>query len=471
MASSNYDATIIGAGPSGLACSYTLARAGKPALVIEKDSEAGGLCRTIDFQGNLFDIGGHRFLSKSPMINSLWREFLGNRLLLVKRLSRIYYNNKFFKYPLSFGDTFNNLGPLESTRCIASFAAARIMPKKSDETFEGWLTNRFGKRLYEIFFETYTRKVWDLSSRDISADWAVQRIKGLSLRVALKNALIKNGKRRPKTLAEEFHYPKRGPGEFFSKLKDSGEDNGARHDFGKTVTGIRHEGRKILALEVTIGRNQKSEDIPVDYLFSSMPLSTFVRSLKPAPPDDVVHSGSQLRFRSFLTVNIIVDKKELFPDQWIYVHSPQVKMGRIQNFKNWSPDMIADPETTSLGLEYFCSDRDEIWRKDDDDLISFGIDELTRMGILTRRNFIDGFVIRRKNVYPIYSIRYKDHLLALRRYLDRFDNLHLIGRGGLFRYGNSDHAMLTGIEAAKNYLQDTSREIWDLGAEQVYLET
>jgi protoporphyrinogen oxidase len=453
-----------------MACAYTLAREGHPAVLIEEDKEVGGLCQTIEFSGYLFDIGGHRFLSKSDLINAIWQEVMGGDLLRVRRLSRIFYRKRFFNYPLSFLNTFWNLGPFESFRCIASYGFCRLSHPGNDQTFEGWIINRFGKRLYEIFFDTYTRKVWAVPCKDISADWAVQRIRGLSLRVAIKKALLGTRSRGPKTLAEEFLYPKKGPGQFYSRLEKSLENLGAQFLFEKSVVKVNHNEERVTSIVVKDRSGLSEQKIPVDYLFSSMPLSNLIRSLDPPPPEDIRLAASKLRFRSFLVVNVILDSESLFPDQWIYVHSPDVKLGRIQNYKNWSPYMTANPKRTSLGLEYFCTEGDELWEMNDVDLIDFAIEELEKIGIVSRRHLINGFIVRKKNVYPVYSLKYQASLDVLQDYLSRFKNMQTMGRAGLFRYDNSDHAMLSGIGAAKNYMNKTDYNLWSQGPQQEYLE-
>lgn len=463
---------IIGAGPAGMGCAYTLTKAGQLSLVIEKENEPGGLCRTLNFDGYLFDIGGHRFISKSGEVNRLWHEIMGDDLLRVKRLSRIYYRKKYFRYPLSFFDTILNLGLIESFLCFTSYLEYKtIRHNHYSDTFEAWIINNFGRRLYDIFFKPYSEKVWAMACKDLSSDWARQRIKGLSLRVAIKNMFFKNNHLTPKTLSEEFFYPKRGPGEFYRRIKDSILLQGTEFLFDTTVVKINHDGRRITSLEIKIGRHGEKKDLPADYVFSSIPLPMFISLLNPAPPKEVTVAAQELKFRSLIVVNIILDKAQVFPDQWLYIHSPEVKIGRIQNYKNWSPKMVADPEKTSLGLEYFCAEGDSLWEMNNVDLINHAVKELEKIGLVSRRHLIDGFVVRCPNVYPVYSIDYIKNLDIVRNYLTGFDNFQTIGRGGLFRYDNSDHALLTGIYAAKVSLGQGNCNVWDIAPDKAYLES
>jgi len=463
---------IAGGGPSGLACAYTLAQQGKSPLLIEQESQIGGLCRTINFHGYLFDIGGHRFFSKNDEIVKLWEQIMGNDMLHVERKSKIYYRKKFFKYPLSFFNVFGNLGLWESFLCVLSFVLNKYFIKRDESTLEGWITKQFGERLFWIFFRSYSEKLWGKSCENISSDWAEQRIRGLSLRVAIRDMFSANRKNAPTTLVRQFLYPRTGPGEFYDRLKKNATERGAKIVTGREVVGVRHDGTRILSVVAEDVCIRKREEIPVEYFFSSLPLPNLIKMLDPLPHfEEVLAAARELRFRSILIVNVILDRKDLFPDQWIYVHSPEVKLGRIQNYKNWSPAMVLDSNKTSLGLEYFCDEGDWFWRMNDVDLINFAVNEVERIGIVSRRNLIDGFVLRNAYAYPVYNLGYKKHVGVIREYLKRFSNFQAMGRSGLFQYDNSDHALYQGICAARNFPGKAKCDLWDLGGNKMYLES
>lgn len=449
---------IIGAGPSGLSCAYKLSMAGEPSILIEKESAVGGLCRTINFGGYLFDIGGHRFFSESAEINTLWKNIMADDMLRVQRLSRIYYKKRFYNYPLSFFNTFRNLGPVETLSCVTSYLRSCLLHPGDDKMFEGWVINRFGKRLYEIFFKTYTEKVWSIACRDISADWAKERIRGLSLKTVIQKAVFGISHNVPKTLNEEFLYPKYGPGEFYERLKKLVELSGSSVLYRKTVTGINHDGEKILSLESEDALTGEGQRFLTDYLFSSMPLPLLINIMNPRPPAYVIAAANGLRFRSILIVNLILNKEQVFPDQWIYIHSPEVRLGRIQNYKNWSRSMVPDAVKTSLGLEYFCSVGDPLWKMNDVDIINLALEELEKLGIASRKYLINGFVVRQASVYPVYSLGYRENVDVIGEYLNSFSNLGCMGRAGLFRYDNSDQALLSGMYAARKFLGEPNHK-------------
>ena len=463
---------IIGAGPAGLTAAYELSKLGLQARLLEADSQVGGLSRTVNYQGYRFDIGGHRFFSKVPLINEVWQEILGADLLCRPRLSRIHYAEHFFDYPLKALDAFVGLGPVEALLISFSYAKAQLWPHPEETTFEQWVSNRFGQRLYEIFFKTYTEKVWGIPCAEISADWAAQRIKNLSLGEAVRNALF--GARQSKdgqvitTLIDEFQYPRLGPGMMWEECEKRLARQGSETVYGVQVERIGHrQGRvEYLAGQTAAG---ESLECSVDSCISTMPLRDLIRALDPAPPATVLAAAEGLRYRDYLTVALIVEQESVFPDNWLYIHSPEVRMGRIQNYKNWSPEMVPEPSQTSLGLEYFLWDHDEEWDWPDERLLELGIRECAQIGIIDPKDVVDGTVVRMRKAYPVYDQHYQDSVATVRRYLETLSNLQTIGRNGLHRYNNQDHSMLTGIYAARN-IAGHLYDVWSVNTETEYLE-
>ena len=463
---------IIGAGPAGLTAAYELARNGGRPIVLEADRQVGGLSRTVESNGFRFDIGGHRFFSKVPLVNELWREVLGDDLLDCSRLSRIFYRDRFFDYPLKPVNALVGLGPIEALLVTASYTKARLFPETTEVSFEHWVSNRFGYRLYEIFFKTYTEKVWGLPCNEISADWASQRIKNLSLEEAVRNSLTGSGRGKHgevvTSLIESFHYPRLGPGMMWERCHDLVAARGGETVRGVTVERVRHRNG---AVECVYGRTAdgKLVEIGCDEVISTMPLPNLIAALDPAPPDDVLEAARALTYRDYLTVVLIVRRESVFPDNWIYIHSPEVSVGRIQNYKNWSRDMVPDPSRTSLGLEYFLSHEDEMWGWSDARLIDLGARECARIGIVVPEEVEDGVVVRMRNAYPVYDHGYRDNVARVRAFLETIPNLQTIGRNGLHRYNNQDHSMLTGIYAARNILGER-HDVWSVNTDGEYHE-
>jgi len=464
---------IIGAGPAGLTAAYMLSKAGVRSIVLEKDQMVGGLARTVNYKGYYFDTGGHRFFTKVESIDNIWKEVLGEDLLQRNRLSRIYYNKKFFYYPLRPFNALLGLGGWNSILILFSYLIAQLFPSKDEETFEDWVSNRFGKRLFKIFFKTYTEKVWGISCNDISAEWAAQRVRGLSLITALKNAIIKNqngqrDKRKViKTLIDEFDYPKFGPGMMWQALLDILQRTGSQVWLESEVEGICWSGNKVEALEVK--RNGKIELLYGSDFISSMPIREALQRFKPEVPKDVLDAANDLKYRDFLTVALIIRKPMLFPDTWIYIHDPDVKVGRIQNFKNWSPFMVPDPNNTCLGLEYFCYEGDELWNLADDELIELGKTELETLGLANQDDVQEGTVVRMPKAYPIYDLTYRESLDVVRQFLKPLGNLQMVGRNGMHKYNNQDHSMLTAMLSAENIL-GANHDLWAINVEQEYHE-
>jgi len=464
---------IIGAGPAGLTAAYVLSKAGVQSIVLEKDQTAGGIARTVNYKNYYFDIGGHRFFTKVKSVEDIWKEVLGENLLRRNRLSRIYYNKKFFYYPLRPLNALLGLGVWNSILIFFSYLMAQLFPSKEEETFEQWVSNRFGKRLFKTFFKTYTEKVWGISCNEVSAEWAGQRVKGLSLMTALKNAILKsqspqkNKKNVIKTLIDEFDYPKFGPGMMWQAMVESIEKNGSHVCLGKTVEGIRWSGNKVEALEVK--QNGQTELVHGRDFISSMPIREALQKFKPEVPKKVLDAANDLKYRDFLTVALIINKPMLFPDTWVYIHDPEVKVGRIQNFKNWSPFMVPDSNKTCLGLEYFCFEGDDLWNMQDDELIELGKKELESLGLVNKNDVEDGTVVRMPKAYPVYDSTYRKSLDVVRQFLGGIDNLQLVGRNGMHKYNNQDHSMLTAMLSAENIL-GANHDLWAVNVEQEYHE-
>ncbi|MEG4407926.1 NAD(P)/FAD-dependent oxidoreductase [Microcoleus sp. MON2_D5] len=461
----HYPVAIVGAGPAGLTAAYELVKQGIIPVVLEKGDKVGGIARTETYKGYRFDIGGHRFYTKVEAVQQLWQEVLGNEFIKVPRLSRIFYRGKFFNYPISAFNTLFNLGIIESALIILSYLKVRIWPLTEEKTFEQWVINRFGERLYKTFFKTYTEKVWGIPCSEIQADWAAQRIKGLSLTTAIINALF--GSNDTKTLIKEFDYPALGPGMMWEKFAEAVENKDGKVYLDTKVISLEREGNKIKS--ITAEQNGELIQYSADNFITSMPISALVARLKPQPPEEVLHAARSLKYRDFLIVSLIVNRKDLFPDNWIYIHSPEVKVGRIQNFKNWSAALVPDASKSCLGMEYFCSVGDEVWEMSDAQLIELATRELVGLGLATTAEVEDGVVIRQPKAYPVYDGEYRGHLQVLEGFVKGIENLQTIGRNGMHRYNNQDHSMLTGMLAVRNILGE-KHDLWDVNTERSYYE-
>ena len=458
---------IIGAGPAGLTAAYELAKLDLSPLVIEKADKVGGLARTEDYKGFQFDMGGHRFFTKVEAVNKTWREILGDKFLRRPRLSRIYYNHKFFDYPLKPLNALAGLGLWQSILIVLSYVRWRVRPYPEEDTFEQWVTNRFGRRLFRIFFKAYTEKVWGIPCSELKAEWAAQRIKGLSLKTVLISMFVEP-KNTIKTLIDQFDYPEQGPGMMWNAVKAEVEKRGGFIRLNTNVAAIHRQTTRIES--VLVSNNGHKEVIRGTDFISSMPITEFITKLDPAPPVQVLRAAEKLKYRDFLTVCLIVNKAELFSDNWIYVHDPEVKVGRIQNFKNWSPHMVPDPTKSSLGLEYFCTEGDALWKLSDAELIELGKRELDRIGLVSSVDIEDGCVFRVPKAYPIYDSEYRDYLDTVKNFARGLENYQTIGRNGLHRYNNQDHAMVTGMLSVRNLLFNENNDVWTVNTDHEYLE-
>ncbi|MGD9852422.1 MAG: NAD(P)/FAD-dependent oxidoreductase [Nitrospirales bacterium] len=464
---------VIGAGPAGLTTAYELGKNGLASIILEAGKQVGGISQTVNYRDFRFDIGGHRFFSKVPTVNNLWKEILGEDFLLRPRISRIHYNNRFFEYPLKATNALVGLGPVEALLVCFSYAKTKVFPDPGEKNFEQWVINRFGARLYRIFFKTYTEKVWGIPCSEISADWAAQRIKNLSLKEAVRNALFgaKNGRNGEivTSLIEQFHYPRLGPGMMWERCEELTAGFGSQTLKSINVERLVHRHGRVICAS---GRASSGELLEFEgiHFVSTMPLRELIVALDPQPPEKVVQAALGLRYRDYLTVVLVVNREEVFPDNWIYIHSPEVKMGRIQNYKNWSPYMVPDPSRTSLGLEYFLWDKDEEWTWSNERLIELGIKECAQLALIHSHEVEDGTVVRMKKAYPVYDQQYQDHVQTIRQYLATFSNLQTIGRNGLHRYNNQDHSMMTGVYAARNIMGAAHHDVWAVNTEKEYHE-
>lgn len=461
---------IIGAGPAGLTAAYKLCDEGVGSVVLEKDDVVGGISRTVDYKGYLFDIGGHRFFTKVKAVDEMWREVLGEEKFLRRsRLSRIYYNHKFFYYPLKATNALLGLGILNSVLMLFSYLKAQVFPIRDERSFEDWICNRFGRRLFNTFFKTYTEKVWGIPCDEISADWAAQRIKGLSLIATIKNSILSSATSKGeviKTLIDAFDYPEKGPGQMWEMVAENIQDRGSELKMESSVEKIYWEPGRVTALGVS---GDGEERLPGSDFISSMPMRELVRKMEPSPPAEVLEAADRLGYRDFLTVSLIIDKADLFKDNWIYIHDSNVQVGRIQNFKNWSPKMVPDPSRTCLGLEYFCFEGDGLWTSKDEDLIDQAIRELDVLGLVRPEDVLDGSVVRMPKAYPVYDSHYLEAIDTIRAFLDGLENLHLVGRNGMHKYNNQDHSMLTAMLAVKNIL-GAEHDVWEVNVDGEYHE-
>jgi protoporphyrinogen oxidase len=460
----DHPVVVLGGGPAGLTAGYLLAKKRKPAIVLESTDQVGGIARTEVRDGYRFDLGGHRFFTKVKEVDDLWHEIMKEEFLKRPRQSRIYWNDKFLEYPLDGMDVIRKLGPVELLRCGFSYLFAAIKPKGREDTFEQWVSNRFGKRLYQHFFKTYTEKLWGVSTDEIRAEWAAQRIKGLSFFSAAKAAFFGNRGNKIKSLISEFNYPRYGPGQMWEQMTEDIRAQGGEVRLNAPVTRIRMDGDRVV--EVVAG----GETLTPSHVISSLPLRTTVGIAEPEAPIDVRDAARGLRYRDFLTVALVIEGEDLFPDNWIYIHQPGVKVLRIQNFRSWSEWMVPNDTDASIGMEYFCFEGDELWSMADDDLVTMATREIQQLGLAKADHVKFGFVVRVHKAYPIYDVEYAERVATIRDWLAGIVNLTQVGRNGLHRYNNSDHSMLTAMRAVDNILLGTNHDIWAVNAESVYHE-
>lgn len=459
---------IIGAGPAGITAAYKLANDGFEVDVYEAGDAAGGMARTIDLWNQKVDLGPHRFFSSDPRVNKLWLELVGDDYEMVNRLTRIFYKKRFFYYPIKPLNAFANLGFTEAVNCAFSFARQIVSAEKTsdaEETFESWVVERFGRRLFEIFFKTYSEKLWGIACDRLDADFAAQRIKKLSFAEVVKNAFGKGGKNKHKTLVEAFAYPHEGSGVVYQRMADAVENAGGQIFYRTPVNRVVAEKQKVVGLEIGDGEFRAYEQI-----ISTMPLTHLVARLPEAPPE-IMDSARSLRFRNTILVYLKIDSTELFADNWLYIHAPDLQTGRITNFRNWSPQLYGDERNSILALEYWCYDKDDLWSAPHEDLIALASEEIRKTGLIGEAAILDGFVHPVKNCYPVYARGYREKLKPVEDYLKTIEGLSVIGRYGAFKYNNQDHSILMGILAAENIAQEARHNLWEINTDYEYQES
>jgi protoporphyrinogen oxidase len=456
---------VLGAGPAGLTAAYLLAQRGRSVVVFEATDAIGGLAPTAVRDGYRFDLGGHRFFTKSAEVSALWEEVLGAEMLVRPRLSRIYWRGRFVDYPLRATDVVAKVGPAELARCVASYGWARLRRNHPEVSFEDWVTARFGRRLFELFFKSYTEKVWGVPTSELRAEWAAQRIAGLSLWSAARATLPGRRGATPKSLIEEFRYPRLGPGQMWEELAERITAAGGEIRLGAPVEGLTLDEGRLGSVRAG------GEEIEVAAAISSVPLRTVAGIAEPAPPAAVSAAAGGLRYRDFLTVALVIEGVPPFPDNWVYVHDPGVRVGRIQNYRAWSPWMTPDPRRSCVGLEYFCFEGDELWSREDDALVALASEEIGSLGLVPAERIVAGHVVRVPKAYPIYDAEYAQRVDRIRAWLERIPNLQQIGRNGLHRYNNSDHSMLTAMRAVENLCDGAGHDVWAVNADSAYHES
>lgn len=461
---------ILGAGPAGLAAAYTLTQQGQKVVVVERESQVGGLAKSIEYQGFILDLGPHRFYTKILPVLKLWNEVLGSEQVTVSRLTRIYYNGKYFSYPLKAIEVLFALGIVENVRIFFSYLVAKLLPNRHPENFSEWVSAKFGKRLSEIFFEGYTEKLWGIPCTEISAEWAAQRIKGLSLIKALRTAFFgSDGK--VKSLIDQFQFPRLGSGQLYDKISEYLLDKNQEILLNTEVVKVYEHNNRVTKLTLRNCQTKVESTVGCSAVISSVPLNILVKEIiSPSPCKEILLLARSLKFRNTILVYLIVEGSNLFPDNWLYINEPSVRLGRVTNFANWSSAMLSNQHQTPLCCEYWCNFDEPMWQQPEAELFSLAEQELRKIGLLHHEKVVGSFVVRLPRTYPIYTGDYKHILSELQIYIDRFENLQVVGRYGAFKYNNQDHSLLMGILAAENVLNPGKHDLWEVNSDSEYVE-
>ena len=456
---------IIGAGPAGLTAAYQLCKKGIDVEIFESSDAIAGMAKTISLWGQLVDLGPHRFFSSDPRVNKIWLEAIDGQYQMVNRLTRIYYKKTFFNYPLKAFNALRGLGIIEAVHCVMSYVQAKILPIKNDSTFESWVTNRFGKRLFEIFFKSYSEKLWGISCSELDADFAAQRIKNFSLFEAIKSAILPQKNFKHKTLVDEFAYPNKGAGQVYDKMAQKILELGGKLNLKTPILAVKTATENSSASI----KLEDGKEIEFDHIISSMPLTALVNNMK--APQEIKDCAKELKFRNTILVFLQINAEHLFADQWLYIHSENLKTGRITNFKNWTSSINNGNSPTILCLEFWCNDEDEIWSFEDKKLTDLATQEIYKTGLAPTNSVLDGKVIRVPKCYPVYKTGYKKYLQPVQKFLSTQKSLSVIGRYGSFKYNNQDHSILMGLLAAENICENANHDLWNINTDYEYQES
>lgn len=463
---------VLGAGPAGLGAALELSRHGvDDILIIDRNKTVGGLSRTEEFGGARFDVGPHRFFTKNTEINQLWHEMLGDDFKPVDRLTRIFYKGKFFNYPIKIFDALPKLGSIEAIQAMVSFAGT-LRRRGEPETFEDWITQKFGRKLYETFFKTYTEKVWGIPCSQIGAEWAAQRIKGLDLLGLVKNSLFGHSRRQIKTLVEQFDYPILGAGQMYEAMAEKVVPRHGDLMLETSVVAIHREGERVVSVDVE-GADGLRTRIVAEHFLTSIPLTHFIRLMAPQEQAKVLEASDALYYRDHITVNLLVEGDHLFPDQWVYIHAPDVRSARLANYNNFSGSMAGAPHRTALSVEYFVFQHEDLWTMSDNDIEELAVEEVARLGLLDPRAVQRSWVVRETESYPTYYLGFKEPYNFLKDRINQLENVTPIGRGGMYKYNNQDHSLMSGLLGARNYLEvgGAPFDLWEINVDAEYHES